>query len=236
MALLDAAEKLPHLERLVFAGSAAVYGKRSKYSGATIGEDVRLTPPNHYGIWKMAGEHLARLFYWNTHIPTICLRLNTTYGPGRDKGMTSAPTLALKAVALGSIRNKTIPFVMPYQGLENYHYVEDVGAHFAACTMQPFEGYGVFNIKGQTIGVNRFLEIVREQAEASGWGRFVDLSIAPDANPNIFSYDLNHERIEKAFPNLPLTGIWEGVEKSLRIFRKMAVEGALNLNETRIRH
>lgn len=233
MTLLDVAEKLPQLERFVFASSGAVYGKRAQYSHTTIEEDVRLTPPNHYGIWKLAGEHLARLFYDNTHIPTVCLRLNTTYGPGRDKGMTSAPTFALKTVASGSVKNETIPFAMPYQGLENYHYVEDVGEHFAACTMQPFEGYGYFNIKGQTIEVNRFLEIIREQAEALGWGRFVDVSVAPGAQPNMFSYDLNHERIEKAFPNLPLTDLREGVGKSLQIFRKMALEEKLILKENK---
>jgi nucleoside-diphosphate-sugar epimerase len=227
MALLDVAEKLPKLERFVFASSGAVYGKRSQYPDAVIGEAVRLTPPNHYGIWKLAGEHLARFFHDNTDIPTVCLRLNTTYGLGRDKGMTSAPTNAMKAIALGSVNNEVIPFAMPYHGLENYHYVEDVGEHFAACTLQPFEGYGTFNIKGKTIEVKQFLEIVRQQAEALGWGKYTDISIAPDAKPNMFSHSLSHEQIDRTFQSLPLTDIAEGVKKSLLTFRKKAEEGTL---------
>jgi nucleoside-diphosphate-sugar epimerase len=229
MELFDTAEKLPELQRFVFASSAAVYGKRAEYPGDDIREDVRLTPPNHYGIWKLAGEHLARFFHDSTHIPTICLRLNTTYGLGRDKGMTSAPTVAMKAIALGTVKQETIPFAMPYQGLENYHFVEDVGAHFAACAMQPFEGYGVFNIKGKTIEVKRFLDIIREQAKVLGMGRYVDISIAADAKPNMFSYDLSHEKIEAAFPDMPLTDIEEGVSRSLLSFLKMAEDGVLNL-------
>ncbi|KAA6326966.1 dTDP-glucose 4 6-dehydratase 2 [termite gut metagenome] len=230
MVLMDIAEKLPKLERFVFASSGAVYGKRVLYPEVAINEGVHLTPPNHYGIWKLAGEHLARFFHDNTNIPTVCLRLNTTYGLGRDKGMTSAPTSAMKAIALGAVKNETIPFAMPYQGLENYHFVEDVGDHFATCTLQPFEGYGVFNIKGKTIEVKEFLEIIRKQAEAIGLGKYVDISIANDAKPNMFSYDLNHEKIEKAFKSLPLTDISEGVKKSLLAFQQKAKEGKLNLN------
>ncbi|MDR0815443.1 MAG: NAD(P)-dependent oxidoreductase [Bacteroidales bacterium] len=218
MALLDVAEKLPKLERFVFASSGAVYGKRSQYPDATISEDVRLTPSNHYGIWKLAGEHLARLFHDNTGIPTVCLRLNTTYGLGRDRGMTSAPTAAMKAIALGSVGNEIIPFAMPYHGRENYHFVEDVGAHFAACTLQPFEGYGIFNIKGKTMEVEQFLEIVRQQAEAIGLGKYTDISIAGDALPNMFINDLNHEQIDRTFQSLPLTDIGEGIRKTLLAF------------------
>jgi nucleoside-diphosphate-sugar epimerase len=227
MVLLDVAETLPNLERFVFASSGAVYGKRAQYPDAVIREDVRLTPPNHYGIWKLAGEHLARFFYDNTKTPTVCLRLNTTYGPGRDKGMTSAPTNAMKAIALGAFRKETIPFDMPYQGLENYHYVEDVGEHFAACALQDFDGYGEFNIKGKTIQVAEFLQIVRQQAEELGYGKYTDISIAGDAKPNMFSYDLCHDRIDTTFNNLPLTDIGEGVRKSLLAFRRMAEEGKL---------
>jgi nucleoside-diphosphate-sugar epimerase len=227
MVLMDAAETLPNLERFVFASSGAVYGKRAQYSDAVIGEDVRLTPPNHYGVWKLAGEHLARFFHDNTHIPTVCLRLNTTYGPGRDKGTTSAPTAAMKAIALGTFGRKTIPFAMPYQGLENYHYVEDVGDHFAACAMKPFEGYGEFNIKGKTIEVKEFLQTVRQEAAKLGWENYTDISINGDAKPNMFSYDLCHDRIDAAFDGLPLTAISEGVRKSLLSFRRMAEEGSL---------
>jgi nucleoside-diphosphate-sugar epimerase len=227
MALMDVAESLPNLERFVFASSAAVYGKRTQYPESVIREDVRLTPPNHYGIWKLAGEHLARLFHDATKVPTVCLRLNTTYGPGRDRGMTSAPTSAMKAIALGAFRKKCIPFAMPYQGLENYHYVEDVAEHFAACALLPFSGYETFNIKGQTLEVNEFLNIVKQQAEEAGFGEYADLSIAADAKPNLFSYDLCHLRIDATFAHLPLTGIAEGVKKSLCVFRRMAEEGRL---------
>ena len=225
--LFDTAEKLPELKRFVFASSGAVYGKRAIYPDAKIGEEVRLEPPNHYGIWKLAGEHLARLFHDNTGISAVCLRLNTTYGLGRDKGMTAAPTTAMKSVAFGAFNKKPSAFAMPYQGRENYHYVEDVGEHFAACTLQEFNGYGFFNIKGQTVEVKHFIDTVKHEAEQLGWGKYVNLSIADNAQPNMFSHDLNHDRISRTFDNLPLTMLGEGIRKSLLAFYKMAEKGEL---------
>ena len=231
MALFDAAEKLPNLKRFVFASSAAVYGMRAMYPNPGITEDAQLAPPNHYGIWKLAGEHLARLFFDTTKVPTVCLRLNTTYGKGRDKGKTSAPTNALKAIAMGQVSNTLLPFGMPYQGRENYHFVEDVGAQFAACTLQDYEGYGAFNIKGETIAIEAFLAIVRQQAQDLGMGDFVDLSIKNGADPNLFVSDLSHEKIETTFSNLPQTNIAEGVKKSLLEFKLMAEKGILSNSE-----
>ncbi len=228
MALFDVAEQLPNLKKMVFASSGAVYGMRAMYPQSTISEDAQLAPPNHYGIWKLAGEHLARLFYDNTKVPTVCLRLNTTYGKGRDKGKTSAPTNALKAIAQGATSGQVIPFEMPYQGRENYHFVEDVGEHFATCALQPFNGFGAFNIKGQTIEVADFLSIINEQAAKLGIGEFAKLSIAGDAEPNLFVSDLNHEKIEAEFTGLPLTSISDGVYHSLVAFQEMAKKGVLN--------
>lgn len=227
MVLFDAAEKLQNLKRFVFASSAAVYGMRSMYSQDIISEDVPLAPPNHYGIWKLAGEHLARFFYDNTKVPTVCLRLNTTYGKGRDKGKTSAPTNALKAIAMGAVSGELMPFEMPYQGRENYHFVEDVGAQFAAVTLQSYDGFGAFNIQGETIPIKSFLELAAYQAKELGMGDFASLSIVNNAPPNLFICDLDHKKIASTFNDLPLTDISEGIRKSLLEFKSMAEKGTL---------
>jgi nucleoside-diphosphate-sugar epimerase len=204
---------------------------RAMYPQEVIPENVPLAPPNHYGIWKLAGEHLARLFHDSTGVPTVCLRLNTTYGKGRDKGKTSAPTNALKAIALGNATEKTILFEMPYSGRENYHFVEDVGAHFATATLQPFTGFGAFNIKGETIAITEFLRLAEIQAKELGMGDYAALSVAGGAPPNLFVSDLSHAKISDTFKDLPLTSIDEGIRKSLLEFRDMAQKGVLNFSE-----
>lgn len=227
-ALLEACERLARpLQRFVFASSAAVYGPRAMYPGPTVHEHEPLAPPNRYGVWKLAGEHLLRLFHDRTGVPTVCLRLNTTYGPGRDRGMTSAVTKAMECVAIGSTQGRRIPFRMPYRGRENYHYVEDVGAHFAAATLQPHGGYASLNLRGTTVEVAGFLAIVAEVADALGMSAAVDLGIAADARPNLFVSDLDDAAVQRAFPGVPRTPLRDGVAASLRTFRALAAAGTL---------
>lgn len=222
-ALLEACEGLARpLERFVFASSAAVYGPRSIYPGPTVREGDPLMPPNLYGVWKLAGEHLSRLFHERTGTPTVCLRLNSTYGPGRDQGMTSAPTTAMKSIANGSVRGAVVPFRMPYEGRENYHYVEDVGAHFARTALDPFTGFDAFNIRGQTIQVAEFLALVERVATEIGLGDFVDLGMAEDATANLFVSDLDDSAIAQRFPAVPRTALEDGIERSLRRFVQIA--------------
>lgn len=217
------------LQRFVNASSGAVYGKRAMYPEATVPENAQLAPPNLYGVWKVAGEHLAALFHEKTGIPTVSLRLNTTYGPGRDQGTTSAPTKVMKSLVIGADQGKAIPFKMPYKGRENYHYVEDVGAHFAGVCMLPFDGCQPFNIKGRTIEVTEFLDCVSQVANKLGIDEFLDTGVADQATPNLFICDLDDSAVEKAFPGLPRTDIVEGIRKTLKKFQEMAPEGKIKI-------
>jgi len=220
-ALLEACERLDRsLQRFVFASSAAVYGPRSFYPGPTIAENDPLRPPNRYGTWKTAGEHLCRLFHERSGVPTVCLRLNTTYGPGRDRGMTSAVTTAMRTVAEGEQRGSAIPFRMPYRGRENYHYVEDVGAHFAITASEPFDGFAALNIRGETVAIEEFLARIAAVAAELGLADYVDLGVADDARANLFVSDLDDAAISRHFPTTPRTPLTEGIRKSLSRFAR----------------
>lgn len=211
--LLRAAAGLgDRLKRLVFASSAAVYGPRSLYPGSTVTEDDGMRPPNLYGHWKVAGEGAMQAFHAETGLPAVSLRLATTYGPGRDRGLTSAPTSAMKAAARGEA------FAMPYQGREHYHFVSDVGAAFAMAATADFEGYGVFNLRGRTLETADFLSVVREQSAVLGLPP-ADLTTVAKAPEMPFACDLDDTRIVRQFPDMPLIALAEGVRKSLEFFR-----------------
>lgn len=216
--VLDAAAAAGSVRRVVFASSAAVYGLRDRYPGTTVTEAAELAPPNLYGVWKVAGEQLAMQFAERTGIATVSLRLNTTYGPGRDRGMTAAVTHAMRTVADGARSGQATAFRMPYGGRENYHYVEDVAAHFAQCAAQPFEGYGAFNIRGRTVPVQEFLDTIAAVAAKLDCGGAVDLGLAADAAPNPFVCDLDETAVTTAFSDLPRTELRDGIERTLRTF------------------
>lgn len=226
--LLAAAERAKTVERFTFASSAAVYGLRSEYPGPTVRETDPLTPPNLYGAWKLASEQLCRQFSLRTGIPTVSLRLNTTYGPGRDRGKTSAVTRAMKEVAAAAVHGDKVQFRMPYGGRENYHYVEDVAAQFAAVTLDPFDGYAAFNIRGETIPVSEFLD--RIAMAAGTHGVIADLAVGPDAPPNPFVCDLDDQSIQDRFEGLSRTDLDDGIARTLQTFTQLARRGELPLD------
>jgi hypothetical protein len=89
-------------------------------------------------------------------------------------------------------------------------------------------GFEAFNVKGETIAIEEFLDIVKQQAEELGMGEFVKLSIAEGADPNLFVSDLSHEKIDGIFKGLPLTSIAQGVRSSLLEFKLMTEKGILD--------
>ncbi|MBI5851589.1 MAG: NAD(P)-dependent oxidoreductase [Planctomycetes bacterium] len=229
--LLDACvAHAKRLARFVFASSAAVYGLRARYPGPVVRESDPLAPVNLYGTWKLASEELVRLSHERHGVDAISLRLNTTYGKGRDRGKTAGVTRAMKAIALGSARGAVIPHRMAYGGRENYHYVEDVGAAFARAALMPFTGHAAFNLRGTTIPVADFLARIADVAGSLGLTRSVDLGIAPDAPVNPFVCDLDEARIVEAFPGMPRTPIDDGIRATLETFVAMAKAGELRLD------
>jgi nucleoside-diphosphate-sugar epimerase len=51
-------------------------------------------PSTLYGIFKWANEGTAERYFEDYGVSSIGLRPHTVYGPGRDQGLTSAPTVA----------------------------------------------------------------------------------------------------------------------------------------------
>ena len=128
-------------------------------------------------------------------------------------------TTAMKQVARGARQGQAIPFSMPYTGRENYHYVEDVGSHFAIATADPFEGCAAFNIRGQTIEVEEFLRAIATTANELGIGDFADLRMADNAAPNLFVSDLDETAVRAHFARAPRTSLETGIRNSLEFFR-----------------
>ena len=70
--------------RVVYASSSSVYGNTEHLP---MKEDHPTAPVSPYGVTKLAGEHLARLYWANFQVPTVSLRYFTVYGPGQRPDM-----------------------------------------------------------------------------------------------------------------------------------------------------
>ena len=140
--------------RVVYASSAAVYGPKDRYEAEVVGPDAELSPTSHYGVFKVANEQAARVYWQTGGIASIGLRPHSAYGPGRDQGVTSKPTLAMIAAAGGR------PYHVDFGGSYQFQFVEDVAAAFIAAARADRPGADVFSIGGPRIGVDEIVEVI----------------------------------------------------------------------------
>jgi nucleoside-diphosphate-sugar epimerase len=205
------------LERFIFASSIAVYGPRAAYPPGRVPMLAEPNPVNVYGVWKLAGEHLAKIFWQETAIPTLSIRPGVLYGPGRDAGLTSTPTTAMKQLALGRA------YEIPFRSRQDYLFAPDVGAAFGAAAVEPFNGYGVFALPSTTLSTVEIVDSMRRASAELGLGNNFQITIGKEDVP--FICDLEYEPFAKAFANVPHTPLDDAVRQSLEVFLDHARRG-----------
>jgi nucleoside-diphosphate-sugar epimerase len=80
--LLDAARRLPRLQRFVIASTSSVYGR---YGSGD--ETLPLRPISPYGVTKLAAENLCRAYAEEQGLPLVVLRYFSVYGPRQRPDM-----------------------------------------------------------------------------------------------------------------------------------------------------
>jgi nucleoside-diphosphate-sugar epimerase len=209
----------PSLQRFVNASSIAVYGPRIAYPGSKVPMLAEPAPVNVYGAWKLAGEHLSRLFCMETGIPTVSLRPGVLFGPGRDAGLTAAATTAMKCVALEK------PYEIPFRSRQDYLYAPDVGAAFGIVATAPFTGHGVFTLPSQTVDTAEIISTMRRVTSEMGLAKTFGITAGTAEVP--FICDLDYEPFLQAFPGAPRTPLEPAIRDSLHVFRMQRERGWL---------
>ena len=203
---------------VIYASSAAVAGPPVDYPAA-IPDGAHHIPRTHYGVFKLANEGSARV-YWEDHrIPSVGIRPLAIYGPGREVGLTSGPTKAIKAAVLGR------DYVISFSGRTGFSYVEDVAAAFAASARRSTEGARAFNLRGSVMTVEEFVAVLESVIpEAAGTIR-VTGPVVPVA------YDVLDSGLESFLGELPRTPVAEGIRRTPIRFRELQARGKLNVRD-----
>jgi nucleoside-diphosphate-sugar epimerase len=222
LAVFEAVRRLgPQIEGLVYASSAGVYGPPETLPPGPLPDDTPLVPLTHYGVFKACNEGNARVYGADHGLRSVGLRPWTVYGVGRDFGMTSEPTKALKAVAAGR------RFHISYGGLQDMQYVDDVAATFIRCVIDchRLPAARVYNIRGDVVTIEQFLEAlyrVAPAAKALVRGGTKQLPIA---------FDLDDSRLRAEVGSIPRTPLDQGIGDTLERFQRLRAEGRLDLTE-----
>ena len=197
-------KRLARIPGLAYASSAAVYDAADP---SPAPESGGTEPATLYGVYKVANEGTARVYWQDDDIPSIGIRPYVVYGPGRDQGLTAGPSLAMAAAARGE------GYAIAYGGTAQYDFAPDVGRAFALASRSARDGAHVANFPGEPSTMAQVVEAIEaaapEVAGRIGWeeGRLP------------FPESLQGRLLEHLVGPLSRTSLAEGVRRTIEHFR-----------------
>jgi nucleoside-diphosphate-sugar epimerase len=215
LAVFEAAKQTT-VRRVVYASSAAVFGRPDQYPDSLQGDDASLVPGTHYGVFKCCNEGNARIYFQDHGVVSVGLRPWTVYGVGRDLGMTSEPTKAIKAAVLGR------PYAISFGGVTDFQYADDVAKTFVNSLDRPYAGAKSYNLRGAVVTLEEFRKSLgRVLPEAEKLVTIGRQQIA-------IMYELSDDGLQKDLGPMPKTPLEAGIRETVELFRKLQKEGRLD--------
>ncbi len=217
--VLEARRKFQNQIRgLAYASSVAVLGPATLYPEEPLGDQVELAPETLYGVYKVADEMAARVYWNDWRVPSVGLRPYIVYGAGRDQGLTSDLTKALLAACAG------LPFTVKFSGKVLVHYARDVAEAFIRAARAEYSGAAACNLGGAVVSVAEFLEGIREVVQ--------DTRVEHDAgNVLPFPYQLEDAGLRSIIGEYPLTETRRAIEETRIIFQRLLKSNRINLRQ-----
>lgn len=204
------------IDRVVYASSAAVFG----LSDEAVDESVSPEPLTHYGVFKQANEGNARVYYRDHGVSSAGLRPFSVYGVGRDAGITSDPTRAIKAALVGR------RFHIRFGGVSDFIYVADTAAAFVACADEGPEGAHVFNLHGDALEVDELVRVIDAALPVASRGLITAGGPAIPMPPA-----LDDSALRRAIAGLPHTSIEAGIAETVARFLALRDGGRLDTSD-----
>jgi UDP-glucuronate 4-epimerase len=192
--------RLDRIPIVAYASSAAVYAPEDP---SPAPESGGAAPRTLYGVWKLANEGTARVFWQDARLPSFGIRPYVVFGPGRDQGLTSGPSLAMAAAARGE------SFRIGYGGRAQYDFAPDVGRAFARAAHAATDGAIVANFPGEAASVQEIVASIAIAAPESE-GR---ITWTGDKLP--FPEELEAKALERALGPLETTPIADAVQATV---------------------
>jgi nucleoside-diphosphate-sugar epimerase len=220
LAVFEAVKALgPQIQRLVYTSSAAVFGPPERYPTGPLPDDVQLLPTTHYGYFKCCNEGNAAIYFQDNGLSSIGLRPWTVYGVGRDFGMTSEPTKAIKSLALGR------KYHITYGGWQDLQLVDDVAKIVIRCLEAPYHGAKSYNLRGHVVDLRTFHQaLCAVEPAAKSLITYGERQIA-------IAYDLDDRALQRDLGPMPRTPLEDGIRQTLDQFRQLAREGRLDTDD-----
>ncbi len=216
--LFEAVRHAGRVRGLSYASSVAVLGAPENYGGQAVGDDAVCLPETLYGVYKVADELAAKVYFRDYGLGSVGLRPYIVYGLGRDQGLTSDLTKATLAAAARQ------EFKIKFSGPVAVHYAPDVADLFIRAARRSASGSTVCNIAGEPTTVAEFVRILKELSGFEGISE-------EEGKPLPFPWKLSQARLEGLLGEVHTTPLREAVRRTLELFRELLDQGRIDLRQ-----
>lgn len=112
--LLEACRR-SSIQKFVYASTSSVYGDKT----GSVSERAGVAPLSPYGVSKLTGEQLCRVYYKNDGVPVVVLRFFTVYGPRQR------PDMAFHRFIRQMLQNEAITLYGSGHQTRDFTYIRD---------------------------------------------------------------------------------------------------------------
>ena len=212
--IFEAARQLS-INHLTYASSIAIYGGVDDYPLGAIQHDSQPNPHTLYGVYKVANEGTARIYWQDHQLSSVALRPYTIYGVGRDQGLTSDPTKAMLAAAIGR------DFHISFGGDIQFQLASDVAQQFIYAAETPTEGALAFNLSGETVNIAQVIEYI----QAIKPNADISYKDQPLPFPSTFDDTAIKNHTDQIFD----TPLRDGIQQTITMFEALIADGRLQV-------
>jgi nucleoside-diphosphate-sugar epimerase len=188
-----------NIKRFLYISTSSVYGEKV----GKVSEEAMLNPLSPYGITKLTGEQLCRVYENSFDVPLVVLRYFTVYGPRQR------PDMAFHRFMRQLWTNQPITVFGDGLQTRDFTYIDDcITATKAALTAD--------GVLGETINIggkerSSVLEIISRLEQITGRKALLSFSSGLKGEPKHTWADISKaERLLDYSPAIPLK---EGLEK-----------------------
>lgn len=203
----------------VFEAARELGIKRITYASSVAAHGVADAPwlKTLYGAYKLCNEHLAEVYWQDSQVGSLGIRPNVVYGPARDQGMSSLPTLAILAGVLDQ------PFEVPFSGPVGFLYAKEAAAGFVAAVAADNEGAPVYDFNGTSNTVEELIAITKTHCPSAS------LTCTGQALP--FPPNLDDRPLREALGEFPAWSLESGIAETIDTFRSLVDAGKLGIKD-----
>ncbi len=199
--------KESNIEKIVFISSEAVYGK---YMGRPSVESDCPKPTTEYGFSKYIAEKTHKFYSDRYNIPTVILRLSSTYGPGHKIGLG-----VLNDSLDSALKNQPIRIHGDGKQHRDFLYIDDAVNGIIKSIDYEAKGFEIFNISGgKSYSLLELMSLIQKKI-----GKKIEIKFLGPQKDDIKYMSSSYRKAKRLLNYEPKVNLGEGIVRTIDYYK-----------------